>query len=90
MNLSVAERRRRTHAGVGLALVGAGLSVAMDAGLRRASGASIGRWVGRGTIGLTLVGAGLSVFGEAVALRALQLTRESTDPATSKAKAEGE
>ena len=70
------ETARRQWGGAGLALVGAGLSVAMDAGLRRAAGAGGVRWVGQGTLGLCLVGAGLSVFGEAVAFRAEQLRRE--------------
>ena len=67
------ERRRVKYGGVGLALVGAGLSVAMDAGTRRAGGAGAGTWVALGTAGLSLVGAGLSVFGEAVAARAVVL-----------------
>ena len=57
------------YGGGGLALVGAGLSVAMDAGQRRAAGAQTVAWVVRGTAGLTLLGAGLSCFGEAVARR---------------------
>ena len=69
------ERRRQVYGGAGLALVGAGLSVAMDAGTRRAKGASTGTWVALGTAGLCLVGAGLSVFGEAVAARAVVLGR---------------
>ena len=64
------ERRRLTLAGLGLALVGAGVSVAADAGHRRAAGE--GTWVARGTLGLCLLGAGLRVFGEAVAARAEQ------------------
>ena len=67
------ERRRLTYGGAGLALVGAGISIASDAGARRAKGE---RWFGRGTFGLCLLGAGLSVFGEAVAARAVQLQRE--------------
>ena len=69
------ETRRLRWGGAGLALVGAGLSVAMDAGLRRERGADALRWVGQGTLGLCLLGAGLSVFGEAVAIRAEQLRR---------------
>ena len=71
------ELRRLTLSGLGLALVGAGFSVAADAGLRRQRGATPLRWVGQGTAGLCLLNAGLSVFGEAVALRALQLSRAS-------------
>ena len=70
------EARRKRYGGAGLALVGAGLSVAMDAGARRMRGAETATWVTRGTLGLCLVGAGLSVFGEAVAARAVQLAHE--------------
>ena len=62
--------KRLRYGGIGLALVGAGVSVAADAGHRRAAGES--SWVARGTLGLCLLGAGLSVFGEAVAVRAEQ------------------
>lgn len=55
---------------VGLVLVGAGLTVAMDASTRRAAGSPPGSWVSRGTVGLVLVGSGLSVFGDAVRRRA--------------------
>ena len=50
-------------AGAGLALVGAGLSVAVDAGSRRAAGRP---WFTRGTAGLVVLGSGLSIFGDAV------------------------
>ena len=66
------ERKRLAYGGAGLALVGAGISVASDAGARRSRGDS---WFGQGTFGLCLLGAGLSVFGEAVAVRAIQLMR---------------
>lgn len=69
-NLEIARLR---YGGTGLALVGVGLSVAMDAGAKRMHGVAVANWVARGTIGLCLVGAGLSLFGEAVAYRALQL-----------------
>lgn len=55
---------------VGLALVGAGLSVSIDAALRRAGGARPRRWVGQGTVGLVVLNSGLSVFGDAVRRRA--------------------
>jgi hypothetical protein len=51
-------------------LVGAGLTVAMDASLRRAAGSPPAGWLARGTVGLVLVGSGLSVFGDAVRRRA--------------------
>lgn len=60
----------RLLAPVGLVLVGAGLSVAVDAAVRRAGGASRRRWVGQGTGGLVLLNTGLSVFGDAVRRRA--------------------
>lgn len=52
---------------LGLLLVGAGLSVSIDAGLRRAAGAPRRRWVAQGTVGLVTLNSGLSVFGDAVA-----------------------
>ena len=68
-------QRRIVLAGAGLTLIGAGLSVAMDAGARRQHGSSGSSWVAQGTAGLCLVGAGLSIFGEATALRAIELMR---------------
>lgn len=58
------------RAPAGLVLVGAGLTVAMDASARRAAGARAAGWLARGTVGLVLVGSGLSVFGDAVRRRA--------------------
>lgn len=63
------KRRWLTYGGGGLALVGAGFSVAADAGSRRASGAATPEWIARGTTGLVLLCAGLGVYGEAVLLR---------------------
>ncbi len=60
----------RSLPALGLVLVGAGLSVAMDASSRRAAGAPPRGWLARGTVGLVLVGSGLSVFGDAVRRRA--------------------
>ena len=60
---------------VGLVLVGAGLSIAMDASTRRALGTGTG-WVTRGTVGLLLIGSGLSVFGDAVRRRAQKPVRD--------------
>jgi hypothetical protein len=57
------ETKLAAMAGTGLALVGAGLSMAIDAGSRRAAGRP---WFARGTLGLVAVGSGLSVFGDAV------------------------
>ncbi|GAA0309795.1 hypothetical protein GCM10009528_29010 [Kineococcus aurantiacus] len=62
----------------GLLLVGAGLSTAVDAAQRRASGAATLRWGGQGTVGLVLVNAGLCLFGESVKRR----TRHELAPRT--------
>lgn len=67
----------RALAPVGLVLVGAGLSVSVDAALRRAAGASRGRWVGQGTLGLVVLNSGLSVFGDAVRRRAEAAARDA-------------
>ena len=75
-NVPSRSSRRYVLAGAGLALVGAGVSVAMDAGLRRQAGAQTTAWVGQGTLGLSVMCAGLSIFGEAVALRALEMLDE--------------
>ena len=65
----------RVMAPAGLVLLGAGLSVAMDASTRRALGHDRSCWVARGTVGLALVGSGLSVFGDAVRREAQQPRR---------------
>lgn len=59
------------EAPAGLVLIGAGLSVAVDAATRRQAGAGGRRWVGQGTLGLVLLNSGLSVFGDAVRRRAV-------------------
>lgn len=51
---------------LGLLLVGAGLSVTVDAGVRRGAGAPARRWAGQGTAGLVTLNSGLSVLGDAV------------------------
>jgi hypothetical protein len=56
---------------LGLVLVGAGLSIAVDAAARRAAGASPRRWVGQGTAGLVVLNSGMSVFGDSVRRRAV-------------------
>lgn len=61
----------RRLAPTGLLLVGLGVSVALDAALRKARGDGAAVWVGEGTAGLVALNAGLSVFGEAVKRRAL-------------------
>lgn len=64
------DRQGLLLAPVGLVLVGAGLTVAMDASTRKAAGRPPASWASRGTVGLVLVGSGLSVFGDAVRRRA--------------------
>ncbi|NAZ80644.1 hypothetical protein GTR02_02275 [Kineococcus sp. R8] len=54
----------------GLLLVGAGVSVAVDASTRRGR-SGVARWAGQGTVGLVALNAGLCLFGEAVKRRAL-------------------
>ncbi len=54
------------QAPIGLVLVGAGLSMAIDAGSQKANG---GSWFWYGTFALVLFNAGLCVFGDAVIKR---------------------
>lgn len=54
---------------LGLVLVGAGLSIAVDAASRRAAGAAPRRWLGQGTLGLVVLNSGLSVFGDSITRR---------------------
>lgn len=63
MDDQAAPRPAPLLAGTGLALVGAGLSIAVDAASRRAAG---GPWFLQGTAGLVVLGSGLSVLGDAV------------------------
>ncbi len=62
---------------VGLLLVGAGVSVAVDAAVRRHDGAATRRWAGQGAAGLALVNSGLSLVGDAVRRRTLALSERS-------------
>lgn len=62
-------RHWKILAPVGLILIGAGLSVAIDAALERNAGAALWSWVGMGTLGLILTNAGISLFGDAVKRR---------------------
>ncbi len=52
-------------AAAGLTLLGAGLSISIDAGTRRASGAPARSWLLRGTAGLVTVGCGVSLVADA-------------------------
>ncbi|MCU0433964.1 MAG: hypothetical protein MUC87_10960 [Bacteroidia bacterium] len=47
----------------GLVLIGAGLSMAIDAGFVRAAG---GSWLLYGTLALVVLNSGISIFGRAV------------------------
>jgi len=54
------------QAPIGLVLVGAGLSMAIDAGLNKANGQS---WFWYGTLALVIFNSGLCVFGDAIVKR---------------------
>lgn len=54
---------------LGLSLIGAGISIAIDAAFRRYEGAEFWTWVGLGTLGLVVMNAGVSIFGDAVKRR---------------------
>lgn len=54
---------------LGLSLIGAGISIAIDAGIQRYAGAEFWTWVLEGTFGLVVMNAGVSVFGDAVKRR---------------------
>lgn len=66
-----------TYGGMGLTLVGAGFSVAVDAAFVRLDDPESWNWIIQGTAGLCLFNAGLSVFGEAIVLRAKLLQHKS-------------
>lgn len=59
-------KRWKLFAPLGLLLVGAGLSLLIDAGTYKFSGAPTLNWIAYGTFGLVVFNAGLSVFGEAI------------------------
>lgn len=52
--------------GVSLALVGMGISVAIEAGFWKWNGKPNWEWILLGTFGLCILNTGLSFFGEAV------------------------
>lgn len=60
------KRRWLIFAPVGLVLVGAGLSMAIDAGFYRMSGAATLNWIAYGTAALIVFNSGLSFFGQAI------------------------
>lgn len=75
--MTALKKKWLTFGGIGLALVGAGFSVAVDAAFIRLANPSGWGWIIQGTIGLCIFNAGLSFFGEAIALRGQLLQRES-------------
>lgn len=63
-------RRWKHFAPLGLLLIGAGLSLLIDAGIYKSSGAPPLNWIAYGTGGLIVFNAGISVFGESILERA--------------------
>ena len=59
------------HGGFGCFLIGAGLSVTLDASAFRAAGAEWWMWCVEGTLGLVVFMSGLGLFGSAVRCRTL-------------------
>ena len=57
--------------GFGCLLIGAGLSVTLDASAFRAAGAEWWMWCVEGTLGLVVFMSGLGLFGSAVRCRTL-------------------
>jgi hypothetical protein len=66
MNQNKHRKRWLIFAPLGLILVGAGLSMAIDAGAYRASGADTLNWVLYGTGALVVFNAGLCFFGQSI------------------------
>ena len=62
----------------GCLLLGAGLSVTLDASAQRLGEAAWWMWAGEGTVGLVLFMAGLAFFGDAVRYR-VHMDRESAE-----------
>lgn len=54
------------HGGLGCLLIGAGLSVTMDASAQRIAGGTFWLWGLEGTAGLVMFMSGLGFFGSAV------------------------
>lgn len=52
--------------GISLALVGMGISIAIEAGFWKWDGRPNWEWILLGTLGLSILNTGLSLFGEAV------------------------
>ncbi|HKK39048.1 MAG TPA: hypothetical protein VJ949_06505 [Cryomorphaceae bacterium] len=60
------KKRWLIFAPLGLVLIGAGLSIAVDAGIYRMNGAETLNWVLYGTGALIVFNSGVSFFGQAV------------------------
>ncbi|MEM6299895.1 MAG: hypothetical protein AAF740_14500 [Bacteroidota bacterium] len=71
-------KRWKLFAPLGLLLVGAGLSLLIDAGVQKFNGLSFWEWVAYGTFGLIVFNSGLSIFGEAI-LERVRYEREAKD-----------
>ncbi len=67
------------HGGFGCLLIGAGLSVTLDASTFRAAGAEWWMWCVEGTLGLVVFMSGLGLFGSAVRYRTLLDLEEERD-----------
>ncbi|MEL7247910.1 MAG: hypothetical protein AAFO03_05810 [Bacteroidota bacterium] len=62
-------RRWMLRAPLGLVLVGFGLSLVIEAGFYKHSGAATWEWVGFGTLALVVFNSGLCIFGDAILQR---------------------
>ncbi len=62
-------RRWLLRAPLGLVLVGFGLSLVIEAGFYKHSGAATLEWVGYGTLALVVFNSGLCIFGDAILQR---------------------
>ena len=67
------------HGGFGCLLIGAGLSVVLDASALRAVGAEWWMWFAEGTLGLVVFMSGLGLFGSSVRWRTLLDLEEERD-----------
>ncbi|MFT6998955.1 MAG: hypothetical protein ACJAQ4_002718 [Cryomorphaceae bacterium] len=66
MNAAKHKKRWLIFAPLGLVLIGTGLSMVVDAGMYRMTGAATLNWVIYGTAALVVFNAGLSFFGQAI------------------------
>ncbi len=66
MTIETARKRWFSHGATGFLLIGSGVSVTLDAAMRRITDTHWEIWVGEGTLGLVLLMAGMAFFGSAV------------------------